>query len=291
MKDLNFRRNESLKQLLECVEKLRGPQGCPWDKEQTHQSLVPFVLDEAYELAEVIQTSPLDDQKFKDELADLLFQVLIHAQIAQEEQRFDFGQILDTLREKLIRRHPHVFNYQGPITKEEVVRNWEKIKASEASTQDSTKPKNPSVNSTERFFKSPRYFSSLERASNIGSKAEELGFDWSSINEVQAKLSEELDELQCAFENQSLREIEEELGDVLFTLAQISRKINLDPERALKKANSKFLTRFTEMIKSLAQKTHDPLQLFKNLSPKQKEELWKTAKKNLQDKQNPLSSS
>ena len=301
LKDLNFRRNESFNQLLECVQKLRGPEGCPWDKEQTHPSLVSFVLDEAYELAEVLQTSPVDDRKLKDELGDLLFQVLIHSQIAHEAGRFDFEGVMNTLREKLIRRHPHVFNYSGPVTKKEVIENWEKIKAAERTlaknevssqtqfgTETSEKKKasvtkNSRAESLDRFFKTPKYFSSLEKAHDLGIKSEELNFDWPSFEEVQKKLIEELKEVEDSIQIGSREAIEEEIGDLLFTAAQISRKLNIDPEKALEKANSKFLKRFLSMIDSLPEKSPDHFQTFKDLPTKEKEDLWVLAKNKTRD--------
>lgn len=269
------------------MAKLRGPQGCPWDKEQTHQSLIPYALDEAYELVEVIEAQPLNDQKLKDELGDVLFQVLIHSQIAQEEGRFDFSQVMDTLKEKLIRRHPHVFNYKGPVTKAEVIENWEKIKAAEKELSSLQTPAESEESRTDRsstvptqdlatkVFKSPRYFTALQRAHSIGVKTEELGFDWPNLSGVLEKLAEEIAELQESINKKDRESIEEELGDVLFTLAQVSRKLRMDPERSAQQANSKFISRFQKMLTQIPQQD---LESFKALNLEQKEDLWKNAK-------------
>lgn len=279
MSDLNFRHNESIQELLKCVEQLRGPQGCPWDKEQTHQSLIPYALDEAYELVEVIESLPLQDDKLKDELGDVLFQVLIHSQIAQEENRFNFQQVVENLREKLIRRHPHVFDFQGSISKEDVLKNWEKIKSQESGTSESP-------TALKKIFKTPRFFSALKKAEAIGRKTETFKFDWENEHQVFEKVLEETQELKEALEGSDPHHIEEEIGDLFFVLAQLCRKLKIDPEKAAQKSNQKFITRFEKMLElaepGTSAKSQDDLHLtlkqFELLPTETKEALWKKIK-------------
>lgn len=258
---------KSLLNVLEKVQQLRGPKGCPWDKEQTHQSLIPYALDEAYELAEVLQEKPMNDFRVKDELGDVLFQVLIHSEIAAEAGRFDFIDIVENLAEKLVRRHPHVFDYNGAVSKEEVLRNWESIKQTERTLRGEKETSPP-------LFKSPRYFSALQKAQSIGKKTESLQFDWAKPEEVFEKLQEEVQELHEGLLANDKENIEEEMGDLFFVLTQLCRKLNVDAESIATRANEKFIKRFSDMIAD-----QESVEAFTSLSLDEKEKLWVKIKK------------
>lgn len=248
----------SFQQLIEIVKKLRGPEGCPWDKEQTHQSLSIYAIEEAYELEAAIEN--LDDQNLKEELGDLLFQSVLHAQIASETQRFDIDDVLNSLNEKMIRRHPHVFKKEKVTGTEEVIANWEAIKAAEKGN----KPPGSPMDSI------PENFPALLRSQKIGKKTKKYQFDWDSALPVIHKCEEELAELKEAISQNQKSSVEEELGDLLFTLAQLARHLDLDAEKTLRQANRKFIRRFDAM---LAINKDLP-----SLSPVEKESLWQNVK-------------
>ncbi len=227
---------ESITKLLEIVRALRDPQdGCPWDKEQTHESLRPYVIEEAYEVVAAINDAP---ETLKDELGDLLLQVLLHAEIASEEKRFSLTDISDNLREKLIRRHPHVFGDETANNPEEVKKHWERVKKEEKGDK-----KEGLLDSL------PKNFPALYESYKIGKKVSKVNFDWDSAKEVREKITEELAEVDEVLRStpQNVAHLEEELGDLLFTVAQLARKLGIEPETALKRANQKFKKRFSTM--------------------------------------------
>ncbi len=247
-------------ELLEIMAILRSPEGCPWDRKQTHSSLTPCLLEESYEVLEAIEKQ--DSQSLQEELGDLLLQVVFHAQIAQESEIFSMEQILKTLIEKLRRRHPHVFSTEKIEDAETAIRRWEKIKAQE-------RPAGRSALSG-----IPKNLPALLRAYRLGSKAARLGFDWPHISGVLEKVHEETQELQQALQEKNDQEIEAELGDLLFSLAQWARFLKVDPEEALRKANLKFQNRFARMEQEIATQHSDP----EALSLEDWESLWKSAK-------------
>ena len=227
--------------LLKIMSRLRGKKGCPWDKEQTTVSLKPFLIEEAYEVIEAIdEKSP---EKLKEELGDLLLQVVFHAQIAKERKEFDMDGILETLEEKLIRRHPHVFESpippfikggKGGIDAKEVLVQWEKIKKEEKANSK-----------RESMLDSvPKELPALLRAHRLQDKASRVGFDWKHINDVFAKVEEEIKEFKGAIEEKKPDEIEDELGDIFFALVNVARFLEINPEDALRKTISKFISRF-----------------------------------------------
>ncbi len=250
----------SFQQLIDIVKKLRGPNGCPWDKVQTHQTLTPFAIEEALELEQAIQNG--DIENIKEELGDLLFQTILHAQIASDNSQFAIDDVIELLNEKMIRRHPHVFADTPVKDQFEVLKNWESIKADE---------KKNSKAKSQTPFDIPMTFPALLRAQKIGKKTEKLDFDWSHAHEVMAQVEEELAELKEALKENNPKNIEEEMGDLLFSCAQLSRHLHLDAEKTLRQANSKFIHRFEKMM--------DKNKDFLKLNRQEKEKLWDLIKK------------
>ena len=236
---------EALRELITVVAKLRDPDGgCPWDLEQTHQSLVPYVLEEAHEVADAIRHG--DDAHLKEELGDLLLQVVLHAQIAQEERRFDLEGIARGISEKLIRRHPHVFGDAIAQDSAAVKETWEAIKASEKGEAP------PSASPlSDRLAGKVRGQPALAGAMTISKKAAKAGFEWDDMDGVWEKVHEELDELKEAVASGDKAHAQEELGDVLFTLVNVARWCGIDPETGLAGTNHRFLDRFSRVEAAL----------------------------------------
>ena len=235
-----------LQQLIEVVAKLRSPDGgCPWDREQTHASLVPYVLEEAHEVADAIRHG--DDAHLKEELGDLLLQVLLHAQIAAEEQRFDLDAVAQGLTAKLIRRHPHVFGDAEARDSNAVRHIWEEIKTQE---QSDTVPATRSPLS-DKLLSKIRGMPALAGAMTISKKAAKAGFEWDDMAGVWAKVHEELEELKEAVMSGDKTHAQEELGDVLFTLVNVARWCGIEPEEGLAGTNRRFLDRFSRVEAAL----------------------------------------
>jgi len=244
---------EAIDALVAVVAQLRDPQGgCPWDLKQTHASLVPYVLEEAHEVADAIRHG--DDAHLAEELGDLLLQVVLHAQIAAEEGRFDLADVASGIRDKLIRRHPHVFgdaaaelaNRGTDGDPDAVRRSWEAIKAAEAgSTAGSASPL------SDRLSGKVRGQPALAGAMTISKKAAATGFEWDDMAGVWAKVHEELDELKEAVASGDKTHAQEELGDLLFTLVNVARWCGIDPETGLAGTNRRFLDRFSRVEAAL----------------------------------------
>ncbi len=249
-------------QLLEIMEKLRGPQGCPWDKEQNHKTLIPYLVEETYEVIDALENK--NKSQFEDELGDLLFQVIFHSQIAQEENQFDINGVLQAIIDKLTRRHPHVFGDTKVKDASEVVHNWEQIKASE-------KMGDPSLSILSEI---PVSLPSLLKAYKLGKKVSQVGFDWPSLDGVFSKVKEEIEELQQAIQNQNKMEILEELGDLLFSISNLARFLKINPEEALRQTNEKFSRRFQFIEKKLREEKKS----FKNTSLEEMDKIWNEAK-------------
>ncbi|NLK01104.1 MAG: nucleoside triphosphate pyrophosphohydrolase [Clostridia bacterium] len=230
-----------LKDLDSIMKELRGPGGCPWDREQDHDSLRRYLIEETYEVIEAIDEKNMN--KLREELGDLLLQVVFHAQIAEENGDFDMGDVLKGLTKKLIRRHPHVFGGLEAKSVEDVNKTWEQVKKKEKMDR----PR----------FDIPRHLPSLMRAEKIQKKASEVGFDWQNIDGPWAKIHEELQELSRAL-NGTENEIREELGDLLFAVVNVSRFLNVDPEEALSCAVNKFIERFNYIEHQLKAKNMTP---------------------------------
>src|SRR5438034_9293024 len=219
--------------LCDIVAKLRGPDGCPWDREQTNTSLVPPLLEEAYEVAGAVYSN--DDINLREELGDLLLLIVMHAQIAAEEKRFDIDEIAREISEKLIRRHPHVFGKSEARGSEAVVRQWEAIKREEKKGD------------AHYLASLPMALPALMRAEKAQKKAARVNFDWRELRDVMAKVEEELQETKNAVASAEARMIAEEIGDLLFAVVNLARKCQLEAESLLQSATDKFVARFNEM--------------------------------------------
>ncbi len=227
-----------IQKLIDLVERLRGENGCPWDREQTRESLKPMLIEEAYEVLDALDgVSP---SQLKEELGDLLFQVVFHAQIAQEKGEFQLSDIIDRLHDKMVRRHPHVFGDANLRTSQDVLKNWENIKAAEKGVESSDQPSS----GKSLLDGIPSKLPALHTAYQMTAKASRVGFDWPNLGQVLEKLSEEISELQQALEKQDSERIAEEVGDILFVAVNVARFLGVDPETALRRSNRKFESRF-----------------------------------------------
>ena len=233
--------------LVKLQARLRAPNGCPWDVEQTHLTLRTYLIEEAYEVLEALESG--DDAKFAEELGDLLLQVVFHAQIATEEKRFTAADVVREIHQKMVRRHPHVFGEKRAKDATEVLKNWEQIKAEErrAQKQQGTGPSEKSHAPASLLDGIPHTLPAVMQGYQLTRRASRIGFDWDDVEGVIAKLQEELSELGAARSAQSSEQIEDELGDVLFAAVNLARFLKVDPEIALKRSNAKFTSRFQEM--------------------------------------------
>ncbi|MFM2197743.1 MAG: nucleoside triphosphate pyrophosphohydrolase [Verrucomicrobiota bacterium] len=227
-----------IERLRAIMHRLRAPGGCPWDAEQTHESLVPNLIEEAYETVDAIQRG--NDTDIREELGDLLLQVVFHSEIAGETGRFNFDDCAKAISDKLIRRHPHVFGEAVASDPDEVLKQWDAIKRGEKGETDV-----PYLHGTGKGLPA------LIRASKLLKKAAKVGFDWPVETGVISKIREELLELQSAIDAQDMPAVEEELGDLLFSVVNLSRFRKIDPEVLMARANAKFERRFAEMEKTL----------------------------------------
>ncbi len=230
---------ETLQHLIEVVAKLRDPNGgCPWDLAQTPQTLIPYVIEEAYEVVDALRSG--DQSAIADELGDLLLQVVLQAQVAQDNHQFDLSRVAQNITEKLIRRHPHVFAELEVQSIDEVHQNWERIKATENPAVDDSKLSN-------KLKKYARSLPPLMASMKISQKAAKAGFEWDSIDGVWNKFHEELAEFQHALQHESKENQQAELGDLLFTIVNLARWCDLDPADALQGTNNRFIQRLAKM--------------------------------------------
>ncbi len=251
--------------LLAVMAKLRDPdEGCPWDMEQSFRSIVPYTLEEAYEVADAIERNNLED--LKEELGDLLLQVVFHARMAEEEGAFTFADVVDGIVQKMIRRHPHVFSKGEPRSADEVAITWEEIKESEKAMKGR--------DTLGLLDDVPVVLPGLAQAVKLQKKAAKVGFDWPDIGPVLEKVEEELSELKHEVDANAPDAIEEEFGDLLFVLANYARHLKIDPDAALRRANQKFRTRFASMeLNAKAERVK-----LENLELEELEALWLRAK-------------
>jgi len=263
--------------LVGVMSRLRAPKGCPWDREQTHATLRTYLIEEAYEVLDAMESS--DDAKFAEELGDLLLQVLFHAQIAQEESRFTISDVVREIYEKMIRRHPHVFGTTRAKTAADVLRNWEQIKKAERKAKGGggvdqvkeTKDHGDSV-----LDGVPHTLPALIEALQLTRKAARIGFDWHDVDGIFAKLQEETGELQGVLTGSpNPARLEGEVGDILFVAVNLARFLNIDPEIALKKTSAKFSRRF-RMMESAARQQGTTLA---KVPRAEMESLWDDAKR------------
>ena len=258
-----------IEELLAVMERLRDPEnGCPWDRQQNYESIAPYTIEEAYEVADAIDRK--DIKALKSELGDLLFQVVFHARIAEEDNDFSFNDVVETITEKMVRRHPHVFSDMSFEDAEAQTANWEAHKEQERSKKAEEEGRLVSV-----LEDVPVNLPSLMRAEKLTKRAARVGFDWPETAQVVAKIDEELAEVKAEIsDNASLNRIEDEIGDLLFTVANLARHFKLDPEHALKRTNRKFIDRFQYVERSLNEAGERP----ESVSLERMESLWQDAK-------------
>lgn len=256
-----------MNELLLIMEKLRTPEtGCPWDLKQNFKSIAAYTIEEAYEVVDAIEREDTDD--LKDELGDLLLQVVFHARMAEEAGLFNFDDVANAVSEKMIRRHPHVFGDEANKTADDVKNSWEEIKAEEkrAKTEDET---------TSLLDDIPNPLPGMSRAVKLQKRAARIGFDWPDMQQVFDKLDEELGELRAEIDQNGSSERQlDEMGDVMFVIANLARHMKIDPEQAARAGNQKFTRRFNDMeaqAKTLNKDMHD-------LTLAELETMWQTAK-------------
>lgn len=250
-----------LYELVHIVDRLLGPGGCPWDIEQTHESLKKYLIEESYEVLDAIDNGDL--AKFQEELGDLLLQPLMHTQIERRDSDWGIDEVANTISEKLVRRHPHVFGDLSVADADEVLKNWDRIKSLEKG------------GAPESILAGvPKGMASLLRAYQVSKRAARAGFEWENIEGVFDKLHEEEAELKEAIQSKDLDAIESEIGDLLFTVVNIARWAKVEPEEALRKMLNRFTARFTLM----EQRSPRPLS---ELTPKEWDDLWNQSKKEL----------
>ncbi|MBR5774301.1 MAG: nucleoside triphosphate pyrophosphohydrolase [Clostridia bacterium] len=256
-----FKDKYNINDLLDIMSILRAPGGCPWDAEQTHESIRSNFIEEVYEAVDAIDKQ--DVSLLKEELGDVLMQVVFHAEIEREGGGFDFDDVADTVCKKLIERHPHVFGSVSVDGTEDVLRNW-----------DAIKKKSKGQNATQSLVDVPRTLPALMRSSKVQHRASRVGFDWDDYHGAVDKLDEEVAELKQAIELGNAHDIEDELGDVLFSAVNAARLLGIDPENALTKACNKFINRFSIVEKLAHEKgmklDEQPLSVL--------DELWDEAK-------------
>lgn len=257
-----FKESYDIFDLINIVGILRSPNGCPWDREQDHKSIRRDLLEETYEVIEAINKENRD--MLLEELGDILLQVVFHTQIERENGSFDFDDVADGICKKMIERHPHVFGSVSADTSEQVLENWDVIK--KKTKQQKTQ--------TESMLSVPREFPALMRADKIQKKASKVGFDWDYVDGAFDKVSEELDELKEAVANGDGANIREELGDLLFSVVNVSRFVGVDSEEALTASTDKFIKRFGKVEQMAKEKNLD----MKNTELSELDKLWDSAK-------------
>jgi tetrapyrrole methylase family protein / MazG family protein len=260
-------REKYFRNLVELMDVLRGPDGCPWDRDQTRETLKPMLVEECYEVLEALDTDNPDE--LCEELGDLLFQIVFHARIAQERGEFDAYEICRRVYEKMVRRHPHVFadaNYQDA---RELLKHWEDIKAAEQKAAGRTKVKESLLDGI------PPGLPALYTTYQVSAKAARVGFDWADIAGIREKLNEEFDELKAAVDDGDPDRVKEEVGDLLFAAVNVARFLQIDPETALNGANEKFARRFRKLEKHFGEQG----QSLKNASLEEMELSWQELKR------------
>jgi len=245
--------------LVKLMARLRSKNGCPWDQIQTHKSLMPYLLEESYEVLDTIEAK--DDKKLREELGDLLLQIVFHSQIAKERKKFDINEVIGGLIKKLVERHPHVFKTKEKISSNQVIKKWEHIKM---------------TNENRKILSGiPKTLPALLKAYRVQEKVGKVGFDWKEKNDILLKLDEELEEFKRIYKKKKSRLKEDEIGDIFFTLVNLSRHININPEFALRRTINKFIGRFNYVEKELKKRG----KLLNDTSLKEMDSLWEKAKR------------
>ena len=251
---------KSFQDVVELSKYLRSPEGCPWDREQTLNTLKSFIIEEAYEVIQAIETD--DTQELKEELGDLLYEIIFASRISSEEGKFGIDDVVDQLYYKLVRRHPHVFGEEKAKDAEEAVKRWhgEKMKEKERKRT---------------LLQIPRSMPALLRAQRVGEKASQVGFDWAKPEDVIEKVKEELAELESAIQSDLKNSIEKEWGDLIFSLVNLARHLKLDSENTAHRAVDQFIERFSKVEEKAREKGRD----LSELNLKEMDELWEEVKK------------
>jgi tetrapyrrole methylase family protein/MazG family protein len=256
---------EALDRLMEIMDRLRGPGGCPWDMEQTHKSIMKCLIEETYELAEAIEGH--DDEVLREELGDVFLQVVFHCAIAKDAGRFTLNEVIHELCDKLVYRHPHVFGDASVRDSDEVIKNWERLKRKE-----STKSDRESILSG-----IPNDLPALLKALKIQSVVGRVGFDWEKPMEVAEKIREEVREVEEAVDSKDKDRMEAEIGDLIFSVVNLARHLKIDPEAALRRTNKKFAGRFHEIEKAAK---GQGVRL-SDMPMEEKDRIWEEAKKSI----------
>ncbi len=251
-------RKKSFEELVKLIALLRAPGGCPWDRKQTHRSILPNLIEETYELVESIEKDRLEEMK--EELGDLLLQVIFHAQMEAEKKTFDIGDVITQIHDKIVLRHPHVFKKKTKLSTEKVLQNWEKIKLS-----------HKKGNNHFTFSGLPRHLPALIKAYRVQEKSARLGFKWQSPEQIIGKLKEELREIERDLRAKKKAKVRQELGDLFLALVSLSWWFKKDPETILRNSVDKFIKRF----QSLEKKVRRQNKKIVDLSPKELHHLWR----------------
>ena len=254
--------DNNFSKLVNLMATLRGPAGCPWDREQTHASLKPFLIEECYEVIDALDVGT--PGMVREELGDLLFQIIFHARIAEEKGAFTIADVISAIVEKMTRRHPHVFGEEKMSTAEEVLATWEEIKKKEKTHQERTS----------LLDGVPQGLPALLRAQGIQKRAARVGFDWRELGEALPKLDEEIEEFKQSLKSKDASAIEDELGDIFFMLVNISRFLEINPEDALRKTISKFIHRF----RFIEERAANAGRSLNDMTLEEMEALWQQAK-------------
>jgi tetrapyrrole methylase family protein / MazG family protein len=262
------KKHADIEKLAALVEQLRSETGCPWDREQTRETLKPMLVEEAFEVLDALDSS--DPAELKDELGDLLFQVVFHAQIAREKGEFDLAAVIERSHDKMVRRHPHIFGDADLKTSGDVLKNWEDIKAEEKGIASASHP------DSERSLLDgiPSKLPAMHATYQMTAKASRVGFDWSRLEDVIEKLQEEVSELLEARDTLDTNRIVEEVGDLLFAVVNVARFLGIDPETALGRSNMKFRQRFSYIEQAIKRQGRQ----LKDSTLEEMDALWNQAK-------------
>jgi len=263
-----MKKRADIGKVVELVERLRGENGCPWDRQQTRETLKPMLIEEAYEVLDALDGANPSD--LKEELGDLLFQVVFHSHIASEKGEFDLADVIDRLHEKMVRRHPHIFGSANLKTAVDVLKNWEDIKAAEKGIESSSHP-----DSEKSLLDGiPSRLPALHQAYQITAKASRVGFDWFCLEDVLSKMREEASEILEARTRQDSQRVADEAGDLLFAAVNVARFLGVDPETALRRSNNKFSRRFRYVESAIKSQGRE----LKHASMAEMDALWEEAK-------------
>lgn len=285
--------SDPFRRLVAIMERLLDADGCPWDREQTHETLKPYVIEEAYEVCEAVDEEDMDS--LREELGDVMLQTVFHAALARREGHFAIDDVLNGICAKLIRRHPHVFADTEVSGSGEVLQNWEKIKQVEKEqkarararrkkehgvTADDTAAGGEDAPSPSALDGVPKALPALTRAFRVQEKAARVGFDWDQVGDVWKKVEEEVREVREALESGTVRDVEEEIGDFLFALVNLTRFLKVHPEESLQRTTNKFIRRFRHIEKRAREQNRQ----LSDMTLEQMDVLWEEAKRNEREK-------